>query len=125
MFQKVSEVWERAQAVGLGGLHDGVNGRAGIGAFWCVGEQPVLPSHREGAHSPFRPVVGQLQPPVQKDVHQPAFLVHGVGQRRAILFGTGFFLYSALAQAKNFSATGLDCSRRAWYRSWKESFCST
>lgn len=34
-----------------------------------------------------------------------------------ILFGTGFFLYSALAQAKNFSAIGLERSKQAWYRS--------
>ena len=39
VFQKELEIRERPQAIGLGGFHDGVDGRAGTGPPGRVGEQ--------------------------------------------------------------------------------------
>ena len=47
------------------------------------GKQPILPSQGRWPDRTLRPVVGQLQPPIQKNVHQPAFLPDSISQRRA------------------------------------------
>ena len=49
MFEDVSEVLERVQAVGLGRLDDAVDGGAGFGSFRGVAEQPVLAADGEVA----------------------------------------------------------------------------
>ena len=64
--QKQLEVREGSQAIGLGRFHDGVDRRAGVGALWRIGKQPVLPPHRKVAHSPLHPVVGQAPGSAEK-----------------------------------------------------------
>ena len=43
----------------------------------------VLPPQGKWPDRRLHPVVGQLQAPIQKNVYQPAFLPHGISQRRA------------------------------------------
>lgn len=115
-FQKKLEIWKRPQAVCLGGLYNGVDSSAGVGPHGGIGKQPVLPSNCEGAHRAFRPVVRQFQASVQKSASFSAQR-RKLAPRQNMPFGTGFLSYSSFAQANNFSASGLDRSQRAWYRS--------
>ena len=92
-FQQEIQVTEWLQAIGLCRLNDRVEHCISSGTIWGIGKQPVFSSNCKGPYRTLRPVIGQLQSPIQKNMHQPALLVYGIHQRRAKhAFWHGIFL---------------------------------
>ena len=94
---------ERPQAIRFGRLNNGIYRCTGIGAMRCVAEQPVFSSNGKGTYRTLRPVIRQLQPSVQKYIHQPVPLIQGISQRRTKhTFWYGIFLLFLSHPGKKF-----------------------
>ena len=106
--QQILEVLCRVQPVGLCGLNQRIDHRTDLRAKRCIAEQPVLSANGKRSDRTFRTVVGQLQPSVAENVHQPALLPQGIAKRCAIeTLWHRIFLVFILRPPKEFSGNWL------------------
>ena len=82
--QKIFQITCRVQPVDLCGLNQRIDHCADLCAKRRIAEQPVLSPNGKRTYRALCAVVGQLQPSVAENVHQPALLPQGIAKRCAI-----------------------------------------
>ena len=82
--QAILQIACRVQPVDLCGLNQRIDHCADLRAKRRIAEQPVLSPNGKRPYRTLCAVVGQLQPSVAENVHQPALLPQGITKRCAI-----------------------------------------
>ena len=78
--QKIFQITCRVQPVDLCGLNQRIDHCADLRAKRRIAEQPVLSPNGKWPNRALCTVVGQLQPSVAGNVHQPALLPQGISR---------------------------------------------
>ena len=106
--QKIFQITCRVQPVDLCGLNQRIDHCADLRAKRRIAEQPVLSPNGKRSYRTLCAVVGQFQPSVAENVHQPALLPQGIAKRCAIeTLWHRIFLVFILRPPKEFSGNWL------------------